>query len=134
MAYIDPDKPLSPHLQVYRPQITSVLSILHRMTGVFLSLGMLVLVAFLVSLATGKEAYDNFETCLLSIPGAIVMIGFTWALMYHLGNGIRHLFWDAGKGFELKNASISGWIVVIASFVLTAAVVATAMCATGGAA
>lgn len=132
MAYIDPDKPLSPHLQVYRPQITSVLSILHRLTGVFLSLGVLVLVAFLVSLATGKEAYDSFEACLMSIVGVIVCVGFLWALMYHLCNGIRHLFWDAGKGFELSNATRSGWAVLIGSVVLTAAVIAAALC--GGAA
>lgn len=132
MAYIDPDKPLSPHLQVYRPQITSVLSILHRLTGVFLSVGVLVLVGFLLSLAMGSEAYDCFEAILVSIPGAIVCVGFLWALMYHLCNGIRHLFWDAGKGFELKNATLSGWAVLVGSVVLTAAVVVCAACASAG--
>lgn len=127
MAYIDPDKPLSPHLQVYKPQITSVLSILHRITGVFLSIGTLALVAWLLALSISKEAYDCVEACLTSVLGVIVMVGFLWASMYHLCNGIRHLFWDAGKGFELENATLSGWAVVIGSFVLTGAVVALAL-------
>lgn len=115
-------RPLSPHLQVYRPQLTSVTSTLHRVTGLLLSLGSLVVVAWLLAVAAGPEAYAGV-TGWLSHPVAVVlMIVWTWALVYHLLNGIRHLFWDAGWGLELGPAYVTGWTVIIASFLLTALV------------
>jgi succinate dehydrogenase / fumarate reductase cytochrome b subunit len=113
------NRPLSPHLQVYRPQLTSVLSISHRITGMVLSLGTVVIVAWLLALASGPEAYGAL-TATLSTPVALVLLaGWTFALMYHLLNGIRHLFWDAGWMLDLRGAYVSGWAVVALSVVLT---------------
>ncbi len=112
-------RPLSPHLQVYRPQITSMLSILHRLTGVALGLGFLLLAWWLIAAAVGPGAYGTAQAVLGSWLGTVVLIGFSFALMYHLCNGIRHLAWDAGFGFELKTVTLSGVTVVIASLVLT---------------
>ncbi len=112
-------RPLSPHLQVYRPQITSVLSILHRGTGVMLVLGTLLLVYWLWALAGGPGAYADAQALLASWIGRVILLAWTLALFYHLCNGIRHLFWDIGLGFELKTAYASGWAVVIASVALT---------------
>lgn len=113
------ERPLSPHLQVYKPQLTSVLSILHRITGVGLGLGTLLLTWWLVAAAYGPDAFEVVQSFVASWFGRLVLFGFTYALFYHLCNGIRHLFWDAGWGFELKTAYASGWLVVIASLGLT---------------
>ncbi len=113
------NRPLSPHLQVYKPQLTSVLSILHRITGVALALGTLLLVWWLVAAATGPGAYDAAQGFIGSILGRLLLLGWTYALFYHLANGIRHLLWDAGWGFELSTAYTTGWLVVIVSIVLT---------------
>lgn len=112
-------RPLSPHLQVYRPQITSVLSITHRATGVFLAAGTLVVVYWLYALAAGPQAYAAALAVLGSLPLQLVLFGWTWAMFYHLANGIRHLFWDAGMGYELEDAARSGWMVIVASVVFT---------------
>jgi succinate dehydrogenase / fumarate reductase cytochrome b subunit len=114
------NRPLSPHLQVYRPQLTSVLSILHRITGVGLAVGTLLLVWWLVAAATGPTAFDTVQSFIGSIVGRLLLLAWSFALYYHLCNGIRHLVWDAGKGFELGTAYASGWLVVIAAGVLTA--------------
>jgi len=113
------NRPLSPHLTVYTPQLTSVLSITHRITGVFLSLGAVLLAAWLVALSSGNEAYDCFAGIAGAWYGQVIAFAFTAALYYHLCNGIRHLFWDAGYGFELDTAYASGKAVVAASVVLT---------------
>ena len=113
------NRPLSPHLQVYRPQLTSVLSITHRATGVALALGLLLLVYWLVALAAGPESFASARELVGSWIGKIVLLGFSFALFYHLCNGIRHLFWDAGLGLELKSAYASGWAVVAVSSALT---------------
>ena len=113
------NRPLSPHLQVYRPQLTSVLSILHRLTGVALAVGTLLLVYWLAAAASGPEAFAVARGLIGSIIGRLLLLGWTFALFYHLCNGIRHLFWDAGYGFELSAAYRSGWLVVIASTLLT---------------
>jgi len=115
------NRPLSPHLQVYKPQLTSVLSILHRLTGVALALGTLLLVWWLIAAATGPEAYDTVQGFIGSIIGRLLLLGWTFALFYHLANGIRHLAWDTGRGFELATAYSTGWLVVIAAIVLTLA-------------
>ena len=112
-------RPLSPHLQIYRPQLTSVLSITHRATGIALVVGTLVLVYWLLAAASGAEAYGSAQQLLGSWLGRIVLLGFSFALFFHLCNGIRHLFWDVGLGFELKTAYASGNAVVIVSIAMT---------------
>ena len=112
-------RPLSPHLQIYRPQLTSVLSITHRITGIVLGLGTLVLVYWVYALAAGPQAYASAQALLSSWFGRVVLFGFTFALFYHLCNGIRHLFWDAGYGYELDAVYASGKAVVAMSVALT---------------
>ena len=113
------DRPLSPHLQVYRFQWTMALSILHRITGVALAVGTLLLVWWLVAAASGPEAFATVQGFIGSILGRLLLFGWTLALFYHLCNGIRHLFWDAGYGFELDVAYRSGLVVLGASVALT---------------
>jgi succinate dehydrogenase / fumarate reductase, cytochrome b subunit len=112
-------RPLSPHLQIYKPQLTSVLSISHRASGVALAVGTLLLTWWLIAAAAGPEAFDTAQSFLGSWLGYLILFGFSYALMYHLCNGIRHLFWDAGWGFELDTVYKSGWATVIASVALT---------------
>ena len=113
------NRPLSPHLQIYRPQLTSVLSISHRITGLVLIAGSALLTAWLVALAGGPESFESMRGLLGSIPGRLILFAFTLALFFHLCNGIRHLFWDSGRGFELDSAYRSGWAVLAGSVVLT---------------
>ena len=113
------NRPLSPHLQIYRPQLTSVLSITHRGTGVALAFGSLLLVYWLVSLAAGPEAYAGAKTVFSHWLSTVVMFGFSFALYYHLCNGIRHLFWDMGLGLELEQAYRSGFAVIVVAVLLT---------------
>lgn len=117
------ERPLSPFMlgQYYRWQLTSALSILHRLTGLAMALGTLFLTAWMLSAASGPVAYDGFLAFARSGLGKLLLLGFSWALLYHLCNGIRHLVWDAGRAFELKNVYLGGWIVVAASLLLTAA-------------
>ena len=117
----DRERPLSPDLQIYRPQLTSVLSITHRLTGVALSVGSPLLVFWLIAAATGPSVYATLHGFLGSGLGLALLFGWTYALFFHLCNGIRHLFWDAGYGFELRTIYASGWTVVAASAVLTLA-------------
>ena len=112
-------RPLSPHLQVYRLHFTTVLSGLHRITGVALGLGALLLTWWLVAAAIGPGPYALVQAVLGSWLGRLVLLGFTWAFFYHLGNGVRHLAWDLGKGFDLKTVDRSGYAVVGASAALT---------------
>lgn len=114
------NRPLSPHLQIYRPQLTSVLSISHRISGVALSAGLVVVVAWLLALAAGPEAFALLNGLFSSLPVMIVMILWTAALFYHLLNGIRHLLWDAGWLLDLRGAYASGWTVVSLAVFLTA--------------
>lgn len=116
-----PDRPLSPHLQVYRPQLTSVLSILHRVTGVFLAVGGVFVVYWLQALASGPEAFADAQALLASWFGKVLLLGLAAATCYHLLNGIRHLAWDAGWGFELAAVYRTGWTVVALTAVATAA-------------
>ena len=125
-------RPLSPHLQIYRPQLTSVLSITHRMTGVALMIGTLLLVYWLLAAASGPEAYASAQALLGSWFGRIVLLGFSYALFFHLCNGIRHLFWDAGLGFELKTSYASGGAVIAVSIALTVIAWALAYAMRGG--
>jgi succinate dehydrogenase / fumarate reductase cytochrome b subunit len=115
------DRPLSPHLQIYKPQLTSTLSILHRVTGVALAVGSIALVYWLIAVAAGPDAFDTAQLIAGSWLGQLLILGWTFALFYHLANGIRHLAWDMGYGFELKTVYATGWAAVIAAAVLTLA-------------
>ena len=112
-------RPLSPHLQVYKWQLTSVLSILHRATGIALSVGALYLALWAICASASPATYATFQSFNTSILGRIFLGGWLFCAFYHLCNGIRHLFWDAGYGFELKDAYRSGWIVVAVSLIAT---------------
>ena len=113
------NRPLSPHLQVYRPQLTTFMSITHRATGIALAVGTLMLVCWLIAAATGETAFNEVQAFLSSIVGRLLLLGWSFALFYHLCNGLRHLFWDAGKGFEIETAYMTGRIVIAASILLT---------------
>lgn len=112
-------RPRSPHVQVYRPQLTSVLSFGHRLSGIFLSLGAVLLVAWLLAAVAGSASFGYLNAGLGSLPGLALLFVWTLALFFHLCNGIRHLFWDAVIGFELRTIYLTGWIVVFASIGLT---------------
>jgi succinate dehydrogenase / fumarate reductase cytochrome b subunit len=114
-------RPLSPHLQIYRWQIGNTLSILHRATGVALALGLIALTFWLVSLAAGEERYGAAYRVFASPLGLLFLAGWSFAFFYHLFNGLRHLFWDVGWGFERLQRHASGWIAVIAAVLSTAA-------------
>ena len=112
-------RPLSPHLTIWRWQVTMLSSIMHRATGMALSAGAIVLAWWLVCVSNGPEGYDGFMLYAATPLGLLVLFGFTWSFAYHFCNGIRHLAWDAGYGFELPSVHASGWAVVIAACVLT---------------
>ena len=114
------ERPLSPHLQVYRWQVQMVTSILHRATGIVLAVGLIGLVWGLLALAAGPERWAAFTACAGSPFGKIVLFGFSWALAFHLINGIRHLVQDAGQGYAIPEFVRSSWISIIGSFVLVA--------------
>ena len=112
-------RPLSPHLQVYRPQMTSVMSILHRAAGVVLTTGTLIMAAWLVSMALGKEAYDVVVMVIGHPLGQFVLFGYSVALIYHALNGVRHLGWDLGFGLTIPQVYKNGQIVLFLTVVLT---------------
>lgn len=112
-------RPVSPNIQVYRPQLTSVLSIANRITGVVLSLGAVGLVTWLIAAASGPKAYAAIQGATFSWIGQVVLFGFTFSFFMHLCGGIRHLVWDTVHGFELRSIYVGGWTVVAASVLLT---------------
>ncbi len=114
-------RPTSPHLQIYKKQLTSATSIFHRFTGIGLAIGTLVLVYWLIAAAMGSTAFDTAEALVGSVIGRTLLFLWSLAFFYHLLNGIRHLAWDAGYGFELPAAYRNGYIVIIGSVVLTLA-------------
>ena len=114
-------RPLSPHLEIYRWQIGNTLSILHRVTGVVLVLGALALAFWLVSLAGGEDSYRSAYRAFASPPGRLFLAGCSLAFFYHLFNGVRHLFWDVGWGFERRQRRASGWFAVVGAAASTAA-------------
>lgn len=113
------DRPLSPHLQIYKPQLTSVMSISHRFTGIALAVGMLVLVYWLIAAAAGPEAFATAQAVIGSWFGRLLLFGWSVALFYHLANGIRHLVWDVGLWFDIPSIYASGRGVLIATALLT---------------
>ena len=112
-------RPLSPHLTIYRWPISMTLSILHRITGVALSAGLVVLMIWLLALSFGATAFEPVVTLLGTIIGKLALVGFSFAFFFHFCNGIRHLFWDVGKGFEMRQVNASAWSVVVVSLSLT---------------
>jgi succinate dehydrogenase / fumarate reductase cytochrome b subunit len=112
-------RPLSPHLQIYRWQIGNTLSILHRFTGVFLGFGFLALAYWFVALATDSRSYRSAAHLFASPVGLLAMLGWTFAFFYHFLNGVRHLLWDVGQGFERAERRASGLMAVIGASVLT---------------
>ena len=113
-------RPLSPFLTIYRWPITMTLSILHRMTGVALSVGLIALVVWLESIAFGEGTYQVVVGWMDTLIGQLLLLGWSYAFFFHFSNGIRHLFWDVGMGFEVRQANASAWFVVVASVLLTA--------------
>ncbi len=115
----NPDRPLSPHISIYRWPITMALSILHRGTGLAMAVGLLVLTAWLMNAASGPDQYLRFQTIMGTLLGRLFLIAWSFAFFYHLSNGIRHLVWDTGRGLEKSQANRSAWFVLIAAIVLT---------------
>lgn len=115
----NPGRPLSPHLSVFRWPITMVLSILHRMTGVGMAVGLLVYASWLMAAVGDADYYELVTDALDSLPGRAFLVAMSASFFLHLANGIRHLVWDAGMGFEKSQANASGWFVVITTVVLT---------------
>jgi succinate dehydrogenase / fumarate reductase cytochrome b subunit len=115
-------RPLSPHLQIYRPMLTMMMSIMHRITGMALYAGTLLLAWWLIAASTDARAFDTANTILTSILGQIVLLGFTWALFHHLLGGVRHFIWDTGRGMDHPEREYLAQATLIGGFVLTAVV------------
>ena len=115
----DSKNPLSPHLQIYRWHISSLLSITHRISGIINLLGLILIFFWVLVLSLGESNYELFLLLINSFFGKFFLIGLTWSMSFHILSGIRHLAWDLGYGFEIKTANISGLIVIISSLVLT---------------
>jgi len=113
------NRPLSPHIQIYKPQLTSVLSIVHRITGAGLALGAVLVTLWLLAALLGDQAFAGVQNFRESLIGQLMLFGWLFAFIYHFLNGIRHLKWDAGYGLEMKSVYRSGWIVVFGSALLT---------------
>ena len=115
----DNQNPLSPHLQIYRWHISSLISITHRICGVINLFTLILIFFWLLFLSLGESNYELFLLMINSFIGKFILIGFTWSMSFHILSGIRHLAWDMGYGFEIKTANISGIIVVISSLIVT---------------
>jgi len=126
-------RPLSPHLQIYRKQVQMMTSSTHRATGIALAVGGLLVVCGLLQLAAGEDSFNRFKGIIGSPVGMVLLFGWSWALFYHLCNGIRHLIQDAGLGYEISQFVRSSWLSVAGSIVLTAATWAWVMMAGGAA-
>ena len=114
----DSGRPLSPHLGVYKWEVSNTMSILHRVTGVFLSIGAVIFVGWLITTATNQATYDGMMRLIGSPFGLVLTLGWTFCFFYHFCNGIRHLFWDVGYGFDPQVARFSGWLVLILALLL----------------
>ena len=112
-------RPLSPHLQIYRLPLAARLSIMHRGTGVFLSLGAFALAAWIIAIAAGQAEYDQFLRCAGSIPGIVLLLAMLASFVFHLFTGIRHLLWDALWGLENPRVDTTNWIVILLTIVVT---------------
>lgn len=122
------NRPLSPHLQVYRLPMTAVMSISHRITGAILAGGSLLITAFLVSAMMGEGPYETVRAFAGSWFGLVILFGWSFCLYYHLCNGVRHLIWDTASMLSKKQAAISGWIVILSTILMTGATWCFALC------
>lgn len=119
---VRPERPLSPHLQIYKPLINMVMSIVHRITGAALYFGSLLLAWWLIAAASGPDYFNYVLSWFATWPGKIILLGYTWALMHHMMGGLRHLIWDSGHGYDLWMVDLLSWGSLVASLTLTAIV------------
>jgi succinate dehydrogenase / fumarate reductase cytochrome b subunit len=126
-------RPLSPHLQIYKPMLTMVMSIVHRITGGALYFGTLLVAWWLIAAASGPSTYTVFESFIGSIIGRLILFGYTWALLHHMLGGVRHLIWDLCYGFEPTEREVLTVATLIGSIGLTIALWAVGLIALGGA-
>ncbi len=116
------NRPLSPHLQVYRPMINMIMSILHRITGAALYFGALLLAWWLVAAATGEQYFEYVNGMFGTMLGRLVLFGYTWALLHHMLGGVRHFIWDTGRALDIESVDLMSWGTIVASALLTVAV------------
>jgi succinate dehydrogenase / fumarate reductase cytochrome b subunit len=126
------DRPLSPHLSIYRPLINMVMSIVHRITGAANYVGTLLIAAWLVSAAMGPEAYNAVNALFGHPLGKLVLFGYSWSVIHHMLGGIRHLTWDTGRGLSIGAVNALSWLTILGSLVLTAALWIAGIAARGG--
>src|SRR5581483_11203378 len=132
-AHARTERPLSPHLQIYRATMTMTMSIAHRITGAALYFGMILLAWWLIAAASGPNAYAKFEWFISSLIGRVVLLGYTWALLHHMLGGIRHLIWDTLHGFEPAEREMLAAATLIGSIALTIVLWAIGYLTMGGA-
>jgi len=125
-------RPLSPHLQIYRPMLTMMMSIVHRITGFGNYFGMLILAWWLIAAASGPNAYARFDWFAGSIIGRIILFGYTWSVIHHMLGGIRHLIWDTGRGFGPNEREWLAAANLVGSIAITAVLWIVGLLATGG--
>ena len=126
------ERPLSPHLSIYRRHINMMMSILHRVTGSALYFGTLLLAAWLIAAAMGEREYELFASLLRHPIGLLILFGYTWALCHHMLGGIRHLIWDTGRGFQIWQVNVLSWLTIVSSIALTLALWAFGLTLRGG--
>jgi succinate dehydrogenase / fumarate reductase cytochrome b subunit len=129
----DARRPLSPHLQIYRPMLTMMMSIAHRISGASLAVGFILLAWWLIAVSVGPEAFATVNGFFASLFGRFLLFLFSWALIHHMLGGIRHLIWDTGRGLDLVSIEVLAWATVIGSTVLTFALWALGYWLKGGA-
>ena len=117
---LEPARPLSPHLQIYRPMLTMMMSIAHRISGAANAIGFLLLAWWLVAIASGPEAYATVSGFFTSLPGQVLLFLFSWALIHHMLGGIRHLIWDTGRALDKTSIEVFAWATIVGSTLLTA--------------
>lgn len=128
---LEAERPLSPHLQIYRPMLTMMMSIAHRVSGVGNSIGFLLLAWWLVAIAAGPEAYATVSAFFASLPGRALLFLFSWGLIHHMLGGIRHLIWDTGHGLDKVSIEVFAWATIIGSITLTVMLWITGYALTG---
>ena len=126
------ERPLSPHLSIYRMQVNMLMSILHRLTGAALYVGTLLLAAWLISASMGERQFVLVNGLLAHPIGMLVLFGYTWALVHHMLGGMRHLIWDTGRGLQIPQVNLLSWLTIIGSIALTLAIWAVGVSLKGG--
>jgi succinate dehydrogenase / fumarate reductase cytochrome b subunit len=126
------ERPLSPHITIYRWQINMVMSIAHRLTGTALYAGTLLLAAWLVAVASGENSFALVNGVFAHPVGRLILFGYTWALLHHMLGGVRHFIWDSGRGFRIWQVNVLSWLTIIASVTLTLLIWAAGLVIKGG--